>query len=47
VLEAGIGTGRFATWLAKKGFSVVGIDISKEMLKKAKEKKRISMLILD
>jgi len=38
VLEAGIGTGRFATWLAKKNFRVVGADISKEMLKKAKKK---------
>jgi ubiquinone/menaquinone biosynthesis C-methylase UbiE len=39
VLEAGVGTGRFATWLAKKGFEVIGIDLSREMLKKAKEKK--------
>jgi ubiquinone/menaquinone biosynthesis C-methylase UbiE len=38
VLEVGIGTGRFGTWLAKKGFEVVGIDISKKMLKKTKEK---------
>ena len=41
VLEAGIGTGRFATWLAKKGFEVVGTDLSREMLKKAKKKKEI------
>ncbi len=41
VLEAGVGTGRFATWLARKGFDVVGIDLSKEMLKKAKEKKSL------
>jgi ubiquinone/menaquinone biosynthesis C-methylase UbiE len=39
LLEAGVGTGRFATWLAKNGFDVVGIDLSREMLKKAKEKK--------
>jgi 2-polyprenyl-3-methyl-5-hydroxy-6-metoxy-1,4-benzoquinol methylase len=39
VLETGVGTGRFATWLAKKGFDVVGIDLSKEMLKKSKTKK--------
>jgi 2-polyprenyl-3-methyl-5-hydroxy-6-metoxy-1,4-benzoquinol methylase len=39
LLEAGVGTGRFAMWLAKKGFEVIGIDLSKEMLKKAKEKK--------
>jgi len=41
LLEAGVGTGRFATWLAKNGFEVVGIDLSKEMLKKAKEKKAL------
>jgi ubiquinone/menaquinone biosynthesis C-methylase UbiE len=39
LLEVGVGTGRFATWLAQKGFEVVGIDLSKQMLKKAKEKK--------
>lgn len=38
VLEIGIGTGRFGTWLAKKGFNVIGMDISREMLKKTKEK---------
>jgi ubiquinone/menaquinone biosynthesis C-methylase UbiE len=42
LLEAGVGTGRFATWLAKRGLEVVGVDISKEMLKKAKEKREIS-----
>ncbi len=38
LLEVGIGTGRFGVWLAKKGFRVVGVDISRQMLKKAKEK---------
>jgi ubiquinone/menaquinone biosynthesis C-methylase UbiE len=38
LLEIGIGTGRFGTWLAKKGFKVIGMDISKEMLKKTKVK---------
>ena len=42
VLDVGVGTGRFATWLAKKGFEVVGVDISKEMLKEAKRKTQIS-----
>lgn len=41
VLDAGIGTGRFAIWLAEKGFEVVGIDPSREMLKKAKRKAQI------
>jgi len=42
VLDVGVGTGRFAMWLAKKGFEVVGVDISKEMLKEAKRKTQIS-----
>jgi len=38
LLDVGIGTGRLATWLAEKGFEVVGVDVSKEMLKEAKRK---------
>jgi len=38
ILDAGTGTGRFATWLAKKGFEVIGVDLSHEMLKVAKKK---------
>ena len=38
LLDIGVGTGRFATWLAERGFEVVGVDISREMLKKAKKK---------
>lgn len=38
ILEAGVGTGRFSTWLSEKSFEVVGIDISKEMLKQARRK---------
>ena len=38
VLDVGTGTGRFAAWLAKKGFEVIGVDVSEEMLKKAKRK---------
>jgi ubiquinone/menaquinone biosynthesis C-methylase UbiE len=41
LLEGGVGTGRFATWLSKKGFKVIGIDLSREMLKKVKEKKML------
>jgi len=41
LLEAGVGTGRFAAWLAKRGFEVIGVDLSREMLKKAKEKKAL------
>lgn len=38
VLDAGVGTGRFANPLQKKGYEVVGLDISPRMLDKAKEK---------
>ena len=38
VLEIGIGTARLTTHLVKTGYKIIGIDISKEMLTKAKEK---------
>lgn len=38
VLDAGVGTGRFAIPLQERGFEVVGIDISAKMLAKAREK---------
>ncbi|RMF59316.1 MAG: class I SAM-dependent methyltransferase [Calditrichaeota bacterium] len=38
VLEIGCGTGRVSLALAKNGFSVVGIDLSENMLKIAREK---------
>lgn len=47
MLEAGVGTGRFSIWLSEKGFEVVGIDISKEMLKQAKRKIQISNVPLN
>jgi ubiquinone/menaquinone biosynthesis C-methylase UbiE len=40
LLEAGIGTGRLASWLAKRGHSIIGIDVSIEMMQKAREKKQ-------
>ena len=36
ILDMGIGTGRFASLLAKKGASIEGIDISEKMINKAK-----------
>lgn len=38
ILDIGCGTGRHAIELTKRGYQVVGIDLSKEMLAKAKEK---------
>jgi ubiquinone/menaquinone biosynthesis C-methylase UbiE len=38
VLEVGCGTGNDAIYLAKKGFEVVGIDLSSSAIQRAKEK---------
>ena len=38
ILDIGCGTGRHSIELAKRGYKVVGIDLSESMLKRAKEK---------
>ena len=38
ILDIGCGTGRHAIELARKGYQVTGIDLSKDQLKKAQEK---------
>lgn len=38
VLDAGCGPGQFSQYMARKGFEVVGIDFSNEMLEIAKQK---------
>ncbi len=38
VLDAGVGTGRFAAPLQARGFKVVGVDLAPRMLEKAREK---------
>lgn len=47
ILDAGIGTGRFAKPLQDLGFEVVGIDVSTEMLEKAAEKRTENLLLGD
>jgi len=37
ILDFGCGTGRFTSWLKERGFKVVGIDITEEMLDVAKK----------
>ena len=38
ILDIGCGTGRHSIELAKRGYNVVGIDLSESLLKRAKEK---------
>ena len=44
VLDAGVGTGRFAGPLQKLGHKIVGVDISTKMLSKAKEKGTVDLV---
>jgi len=45
ILDVGVGTGRFAKPLQKVGFEVVGIDIARKMIGKAKDKGMKSLLL--
>jgi SAM-dependent methyltransferase len=47
ILEAGVGTGRFAKPLQDLGFEVFGIDISKGMMSKAREKGIANLFFAD
>jgi SAM-dependent methyltransferase len=47
VLDVGIGTGRLAAPLQKAGSSVVGVDISKKMVAKGKEKGVADVVLAD
>lgn len=47
VLDAGTGTGRFSNPLQKRGFDVVGVDISMRMLEKARAKGTTGLLMAD
>ncbi len=44
VLDAGCGSGRSSIFLAREGFEVWGVDISKEGIKKAKNKIQLKTL---
>lgn len=47
ILDIGCGTGRHAIELAKRGYSVVGIDLSESQLKRAREKAAQQNLKID
>ena len=38
LLDVGVGTGRYADPLQRKGFNVIGMDLSRQMVAKAREK---------
>jgi ubiquinone/menaquinone biosynthesis C-methylase UbiE len=47
VLEAGVGTGRYSLPLTDRGFAMTGIDISTEMMRRAREKGLTRLLRAD
>lgn len=47
ILDIGCGTGRHSIELTKRGYSVVGIDLSETLLKRAKEKASEQKLQID
>jgi SAM-dependent methyltransferase len=47
LIDVGVGTGRFALPISRSGFNVVGIDISREMLKIARGKRLDNLLLAD
>jgi ubiquinone/menaquinone biosynthesis C-methylase UbiE len=47
IIEVGVGTGRVAKPLQERGFEIVGVDVSKGMLLKAKEKGVLRLILAD
>ena len=47
ILDVGCGTGRHAIELTKRGYYVIGIDLSESQLERAKEKAKASNLVID
>ena len=47
ILDIGCGTGRHAIELTKRGYSIIGVDLSESQLKRAKEKAAKQNLTID
>jgi ubiquinone/menaquinone biosynthesis C-methylase UbiE len=47
IIEVGVGTGRVANPLQQRGFEIVGLDLSKGMLLKARDKKVLKLIRAD
>jgi len=47
ILDVGVGTGRFPKPLSDLGFEIVGIDLSRKMMLKAKQKGVRNLILAD
>jgi len=47
LLDVGVGTGRFAKPLSECGFDIVGVDLSRKMILKAKQKGLHNLILAD
>jgi ubiquinone/menaquinone biosynthesis C-methylase UbiE len=47
ILDVGVGTGRFSKPLSDLGFEMVGIDLSRKMMLKAKQKRVRNLILAD
>jgi ubiquinone/menaquinone biosynthesis C-methylase UbiE len=47
ILDVGVGTGRFAKPLSDLGFEIVGIDLSRKMMSKARQKGVQNLILAD
>jgi len=47
ILDVGVGTGRFADPLRRRGFQVVGVDLSRLMMLKARDKGSLDLIQAD
>jgi SAM-dependent methyltransferase len=47
IIDIGCGTGRHSIELSRRGYSIMGIDLSESQLEKAREKAKVNNLIID
>ncbi len=47
IIDAGIGTGRFALPLFQRGYSIVGVDLSRKMMSIARKKGLVDLFLAD
>ena len=47
IIDIGCGTGRHSIELTKRGYQVIGIDLSSSLLERAKEKAKAQNLTID